>query len=190
MNGHPPTQLQDTNHDQDSLNAPNLAKFTDDWSYATKELLDSLPQVWTWGLLYFLVVFVSIILPWSMLYKVDETGTARGRLEPKGKTVRLDTAVAGTVDEIKVKEGEKVEAGQKLVIFKSGLVRTELQQVNDKLKGQLSRRSQLELLKNKLVVVLTTQQQQNQAQALEKPAQIDQVRQTIIDLSNSYNLQK
>ncbi|EGJ33491.1 MULTISPECIES: hypothetical protein [Moorena] len=40
------------------------------------------------------------------------------------------------------------------------------------------------------MVVLTTQQQQNQAQALEKPAQIDQVRQTIIDLSNSYNLQK
>ncbi|AOY78900.1 HlyD family efflux transporter periplasmic adaptor subunit [Moorena producens JHB] len=190
LNGHRPTQLQDTNHDQDSLNSANIAKFTDDWSYATKELLDSLPQVWTRGLLYFIVVFVSVILPWSMVYKVDETGTARGRLEPKGKTVRLDAAVAGTVDEIKVKEGEKVEAGQNLVILKSGLVRTELQQVNDKLKGQLSRRSQLELLKNQLVVVLTTQEQQNQAQALEKQAQIDQARQTITDLRNSYNLQK
>ncbi len=49
---------------------------SDDWSDVTQESLDSLPQVWTRGLLYFLVVFVSIVLPWAMLSKVDETGTA------------------------------------------------------------------------------------------------------------------
>ncbi len=47
-----------------------------DWSFATKELLDALPQRWTRGLLYFLIVFVAIALPWGMLSQVDETGSA------------------------------------------------------------------------------------------------------------------
>lgn len=78
----------------------------DDWSDITKEALDSLPQVWTRGLLYFLVIFVSIVLPWAILSKVDETGTGRGRIEPKDKTIKLDAAVSGTVSEIRVKEGD------------------------------------------------------------------------------------
>ncbi|MEQ9234026.1 MAG: hypothetical protein RIG66_07975 [Coleofasciculus sp. E2-BRE-01] len=98
LNGQMPTQRQEA-----ELTASTPAIATDDWSFATKELLDTLPQVWTRGLLYFLVVFVSIVLPWAILFKVDETGTARGRLEPKGKTVQLDAAVAGTVAEIKVR---------------------------------------------------------------------------------------
>jgi hemolysin D len=82
-------------------------------------LLDALPQVWTRGLLYFLLLFVTITLPWAMFSEVDETGTARGRLEPQGKTVKLDTPVAGTVAEIKVKEGEEIKAGQPLLLLES-----------------------------------------------------------------------
>lgn len=163
---------------------------TDDWSDVTKELLDSLPSVWTRGLLYFLVVFVSIVLPWAMLSKVDETGTARGQLEPKGKTVKLDAAVPGTVAQISVKEGDAVKVGQTLLVLESELVKADLQQVQDKLEGQLNRLSQLNSSQNQLVVALTTQQQQNQAQQLEKQAQIDQAQQTINTLKNSYNLQK
>jgi hemolysin D len=163
---------------------------SNDWSDVTQETLDSLPHIWTRGLLYFLVVFVSIVLPWAMLSKVDETGNARGRLEPKGKTVRLDAAVAGTVAQISVKEGDAVKAGQTLLILESQLVNADLRQVQDKLEGQLNRLSQLNSSQNQLVVALTTQQQQNQAQELEKQAQIDQARQNLNALSNSYDLQK
>ncbi|MBW4628121.1 MAG: HlyD family secretion protein [Brasilonema octagenarum HA4186-MV1] len=163
---------------------------TDDWSDLTKGSLDSFPKVWTRGLLYFLVIFVSIILPWAMLFKVDETGMARGRLEPKGKTVRLDAAVPGTVAEIRVKEGELVKNGQTLLILESELVKAELRQVKDKLEGQSNRLSQLNLLKNQLVVALTTQAQQNQAQELEKQAQVDQARQNLNTIRNSSDLKK
>lgn len=163
---------------------------SDDWSDVTQETLDSLPHIWTRGLLYFLVVFVSIVLPWAMLSKVDETGTARGRLEPKGKTVKLDAAVPGTVAQISVKEGDAVKAGQTLLVLESQLVNADLRQVQDKLEGQLNRLSQLNSSQNQLVVALTTQQQQNQAQELEKQAQIDQARQNLNALSNSYDLQK
>jgi hemolysin D len=169
------------------INEPNE---TDDWSDVTQELLDSLPRVWTRGLLYLLFIFVSILLPWMMLFQVDETGTARGRLEPQGKTVRLDTIVAGTVSEVLVKEGDTVKAGQSLLVLDSKLIDADLQQMQEKLNGQLKQLSQLKLLQNQFLLALSTQQQQNKAQELEKQVQIDQTRQNIQALINSSTFQK
>jgi PPIC-type PPIASE domain len=106
LNGRTTNELEEI---KSNLNSNSLTPVisTDDWSDATKELLDSLPRVWTRGMLYFLVTFVSIVLPWAMLSKVDETGSARGRLEPFGATQRLDAPVAGTVTAVRVKEGEE-----------------------------------------------------------------------------------
>jgi HlyD family secretion protein len=190
LTGKVSNQLYEDEYRQTVLTSEAETRITDDWSDASKEFLDNLPQVWTRGLLYFLVVFVSIVLPWAMLSKVDETGTAKGRLEPKGNTVRLDAAVAGTVAEIRVKEGDVVKAGQILLLMESDLVNTELHQAQDKLQGQLNQLSQLNLLKNQLLLTLATQRQQNQAQELAKQTQIDQARQTINALMNSYSLQK
>lgn len=162
----------------------------DDWSDHTKDLLDSLPQVWTRGMLYFLLSFVSIALPWAMLSKVDETGTARGKLEPKGQTFKLDSVVPGTVISIPVKEGDLVKPGEPVLILDAELVQAELRQTKDKLEGQFNRRSQLNILKNQLVVSLATQRQQNQAQELEKQAQIEQAQQNLTALKNSYGVQQ
>lgn len=173
-----------------SLQVPVQVKSHAHWSFATQELLDALPQVWTRGLLYFLVIFVAIILPWAMLSKVDETGTARGKIEPEGKTMRLDSPVSGTVREILIQEGQEVKDGQPLLLLDSDLVRAELAQVKERLEGQLNRRSQLTTLQNQLVVTFSTQQQQNQSQQLEKQSQIDQARQQLIALTNNWELQK
>ena len=64
-----------------------------DLFYGTEELLDALPKVWTRSMLYLLVSFAVIILPWAMLTKVDETGNAIGRIEPKGATQKLDSEI-------------------------------------------------------------------------------------------------
>ncbi|MGK7948633.1 MAG: HlyD family efflux transporter periplasmic adaptor subunit [Xenococcaceae cyanobacterium] len=147
-----------------------------DWSLATEELIDSLPRVWTRGLLYFLIIFAQILLPWALLAKVDETGSARGRLEPVGDTIELDAGVTGEVASIEVEEGQSVVKGQTLLKLDSELVKTEIQQAEQKLEGQKNRLAQLELLKNQLLLSINTQQQHNQAQELEKQSQIDQAR--------------
>jgi len=152
---------------------------SDEWSSSTKELIDTLPRVWTRGLLYFLIVFAAIALPWATLSKVDETGNARGRLEPQGKTLKLDAPVAGTVAAVTVKEGQTVRKGQLLLELDSDIVRTELQQAQAKLEGQLNRATQLELLKNQLEIAVRTQQQQSQAQDAEQLAQFNQIRQRL-----------
>jgi HlyD family secretion protein len=190
LNGFVPSPVHEEKLHEQLTTSPKPTTSNDDWSHVTKELLDSLPQAWTQGLLYFLVVFISIVLPWAILSQVDETGTARGRLEPEGKTVRLDAAVAGTVEKILVKEGDTVKAGQTLLLLESDLVNTELQQVQTKLDGQLNQLSQLNLLKNQLVLALTVQRQQNQAQALEKQSQIAQEKQNLNTIINSFNFQE
>jgi HlyD family secretion protein len=169
---------------------PDLQASTEDWSYATKELIDTLPKVWSRGLLYFLVIFVSIILPWAMLAKVDETGVAQGRLEPKGKTIRLDAPVSGTIASINIKEGDEVKADQNLVEFETTLVKADIQQQKTKLEGQESRLNQLKILQNQLQVVLQTQKQQNISQELEKMAQVNQAQQNLTSLQKTYELQK
>ncbi|MGB7444055.1 MAG: biotin/lipoyl-binding protein [Coleofasciculaceae cyanobacterium] len=197
LNSHVPKQAQITEVKEEKLAEPisptqvnNQQPTSDDWSDATKELLDALPQVWTRGLLYFLVVFLGIILPWAILSKVDETGIAQGRLEPNGKTFKLDAAVTGTIAKLNVKAGEKVEAGQSLVELESELVSNDIQQVKEKLAGQKDRLHQLNLIKSQLEIALSTQQQQNQAQELEKQSQVEQVRQQVVSLQNSYRLQQ
>lgn len=160
------------------------------WSFATKEVLDTLPKPWTRGILYLLISFILIVLPWSMLSKVDETGSARGKLEPKGDTVKLDSAVTGTVEKIHVFEGQVIEKGQSILTLDSRLIETEIQQAEDKLEGQNNRLSQLNLVKNQLNLSLLAQQQQNQAQDREKQSQIAQAQENLEALKNSANLPK
>lgn len=194
--------LPDFNSEHSNKNIPNqnlnlpsndgLATSGDDWSGATQELLDTLPRAWTRGLLYFLVAFVAIILPWVMLYKIDETGTARGRLELKGDTVKREADIPGAIAVIavNVKEGDNVKAGQVLMELDSKSVRDELQQQGTKLEGQQNRLGQLNILKNQLILALNSQQQQNKAQELEKITQVEQAWQNLDSVNASYKLQK
>ncbi len=158
--------------------------------YGTEELLDGLPRRWTRSMLYFLVGFTAIALPWAMFSQVDETGSARGRLEPKEAIRRLDAAVAGTVVAVGAKEGETVKTGQLLVEIESDVLQTELQQAKNKLEGQLNRLTQLELVKNQMMLAVQAQEQQNQAQALAKIAQVNQAKQNLNAKRQSFNLQK
>ncbi|MEY3400811.1 MAG: hypothetical protein RLZZ86_414 [Cyanobacteriota bacterium] len=162
---------------------------TQDWFYGTEELLDALPKVWTRSMLYLLVSFAAIILPWMMLTKVDETGNAIGRIEPKGATQKLDSAVTGTIVSVNVKEGEIVKAGQVLVKMESEVMETEIQQIKAKLEGLKNRKGQIEILKNQVLMAINIQRQQNQSQSLEKMAQVDQARQTFATKKSAYTFQ-
>lgn len=149
----------------------------DDWSSLTQEIVDTMPRVWTRSLLYLLALFAVTVLPWTMFSRVDEVGSATGKLEPKGKVVRLDASVTGTVQQVRVKEGETLKAGQPLIKLESELTVSELQQAQAELEGQRNRLSQLEFMKNQLLeVTVRAQQEQGRADAASLLAQIDQTR--------------
>ncbi|MBK1988573.1 HlyD family efflux transporter periplasmic adaptor subunit [Sphaerospermopsis aphanizomenoides BCCUSP55] len=161
-----------------------------DWFYGTEELLDALPKAWTRSMLYLLISFTVVALPWAMFTKVDETGNAIGRIEPKGATQKLDSVVTGSVIAVNVKEGQTVKSGQVLMEIESDVLRTELQQTQAKLEGLVNRQGQLELLKNQVLLAINIQEQQNQSQRLEKLAQLNQARQNADAKQSAYNLQR
>jgi hemolysin D len=153
----------------------------EDWSDTAKEAMEALPQLWTRGLLYFLVIFASIVLPWAMLSQVDETGAGRGRIETKGSSNRMEAATSGAVIAVRVQEGQSVKQGQILLELESDAVRAELQQAKTKLEGQMNRFSQFAIAKNQVTIAIATQQQQNKAQSVEKLAQAEQAQQSLSD---------
>ncbi len=167
-----------------------IEKEANDWFYGTEELLDALPRLWTRSMLYFLIVFTSILLPWSMLTKIDETGSARGRLEPKGSTHQLGIPVPGTVRAVNVQEGAMVTAGQVLLELDSDVLEKELQQRQTQLQALSDRQAQLKLLKNQLMLAINIQEQQNQAQELEKMSQVNQAQQNLDARQSASHLQR
>jgi hemolysin D len=186
-----------TSTDDEQLSTPpnvvkenNNVAVAKDWFYGTEELLDALPRLWTRSLLYLLIGFSAIALPWAMLSQVDETGTARGRIEPLGATQRLDSQVTASITAVRVKEGEQVRAGQLLVELQSDVLQTDLKQAQAKLDGLINRHSQLELIKNQLLLAIRVQEQQNKSQESEKIAQVNQAKQNLDAKQSTYNLQK
>ena len=160
------------------------------WSGSTQELLNTLPRVWSRGLVYLLIGFIAVGLPWTILARIDETGTARGKIEPKGKTFQLDTAVSGQVAKVYAKEGQEVQAGEKLLTIESEAVASQLKQEQEKLKGQSNQLKELESIENQFLQSLDAQKRQNQAQTLEKQAQLEQARQNTESLTATYGSQK
>jgi HlyD family secretion protein len=163
-----------------SLRQPSASESIErGWSSLTQELINTLPRVWTRGLFYLSILFIAVILPWSMLAKVDETGNAPGKIEPQGKALEVDAPVAGTVAELGVKEGQTVKAGQILLEFEPELSRAELQQAQARLEGQLNREAQLIAIHHQLEMAARTQLSQNQAQESEQLAQLSQIQQQL-----------
>lgn len=161
-----------------------------DWSISAKELVDTMPLPWTRGVLYCLVAFISISIPWACFYRMDEIGTARGRLEFKGNTIKREADIEGSVAVIKVyvKRGDPVKAGQTILELDSKNVREQIYQNQLKVDGAQQRLDRLLLMKNQMGLGTTAQQQQNQAQLLEKQSQIAQAQQNITTLeSNARN---
>jgi hemolysin D len=182
------SSFSDTNIDPDTDTTDDAA----DWSNLTQEALNSLPQAWTRGLLYLLAVFTAIILPWSMMFKVDEVGSARGRLEPKGKTYRIDAPVSGTVSNIRVKEGQTVEAGDSLLELNKDLILADLRQLETKREGEQTRLTQLESVRAQLQVALQAQRSQAQSSLAQQSTQImqieDQIRANQAAIASSHAL--
>ncbi len=158
-----------------------------DWSNSAKELVDMMPLPWTRGLLYSLVVFIGITIPWACFYKIDEIGTSRGRLEAKGNTIKRESDLESSVAVIKVyvKKGDVVKAGQTIMELDAKNVREQLYQNQLKLDGSQQRLDRLLLMKNQMGLGTNAQQQQNQAQLLEKQSQIAQAQQSITTLESS-----
>ena len=73
---------------------------------------EPLPRA-TWAL-YLLCAVVAAAITWSALAKVDEITRSDGRIVPDGREQVIASLDAGILRELKVREGQEVQAGQDL----------------------------------------------------------------------------
>ena len=73
---------------------------------------EPLPRA-TWAL-YLLCIVVTAAITWSALARVDEITRSDGRVVPDGREQVIASLDAGILRELKVREGQEVQAGQEL----------------------------------------------------------------------------
>ena len=75
---------------------------------------DRPPRSWLMVILL-ICAFLAIALTWASFAELDELSRAQGKVIPSGKTQIIQSAEPGVVNDILVREGEQVKAGQLLV---------------------------------------------------------------------------
>lgn len=91
---------------------------------------EPLPRA-TWAL-YLLCAVVTVAITWSALAKVDEITRSDGRIVPDGREQVIASLDAGILRELKVREGQEVQAGEELATLDP--TRVEAQQAESQVK--------------------------------------------------------
>lgn len=96
------------------------------------------PPVTARRLIFALAGLLLLVFIWAGLTQVEEVARAPGAIAPDGDVVAVQHLEGGLVEDILVRDGERVEAGQVLVRLSPAPVQSELDQL-------VARRDQLQL---------------------------------------------
>lgn len=91
---------------------------------------EPLPRA-TWAL-YLLCAVITVAITWAAVAKVDEITRSDGRIVPDGREQVIASLDAGILRELKVREGQEVQAGEELAILDP--TRVEAQQAEGQVK--------------------------------------------------------
>ena len=103
------------------------------WSTSLQTLLDQPPATLPRKLVLGGVIFCLAFTAWANFGTIDEVGHAQGRLVPQGDVYKIHPVVLGKVDNIAVKEGEVVQAGQVVVELDRDIAANEVQRLQQEL---------------------------------------------------------
>ncbi|HEY0685289.1 MAG TPA: HlyD family type I secretion periplasmic adaptor subunit [Steroidobacter sp.] len=84
---------------------------------AVMEVLETPPNPLGRAILWCLLAFVAIAVLWASLGHIDIVATAQGKVIPRGRVKVIQAADAGVVREIRVIDGQKVNAGETLIVL-------------------------------------------------------------------------
>jgi hemolysin D len=137
-------QDREPNDDRQSADAPKVAKrqiqplrrerqveqpqtdrFEEETSFGQSVMYQQSPK-WSRAIVWTLVAVTTGTVAWAALAKTDEAVSATGKLEPMGKVKEVQVPVGGVVQQVFVKDGDKVVTGQKLLRLESTIPQSQL----------------------------------------------------------------
>lgn len=147
-----------------SLNQPYIQNFVYknndiiDWSASLQSLLDQPPAEMPRRIIFGGLVFLLAFFSWAWLGKIEDIGTAKGKLVPKGETYKVESVAIGKVSRIAVKEGETVTAGQVIAELDTSLDKKEVRRLEQMLSDYQQELKQKQSLLNKVYLEAQTHQ--------------------------------
>jgi hemolysin D len=108
---------------------------TNDWSLSVDTLLEKPPAAFPLRLLVGGIIFSIAFAAWAWFGRIEQVGTARGKLVPEGQAYQVQPVELGKVIEIAVREGQEVQAGQVLVEIDTELASKEVERLEQILKA-------------------------------------------------------
>ena len=83
--------------------------------------------IWSRTIIWTLMSVTTAALIWSALAKIEQVVGAQGQLKPQGKVQEVQAPVNGVVQEVKVKDGDRVNKGDVLVLMDSSASKVQLE---------------------------------------------------------------
>lgn len=85
-------------------------------------------------MLWTIIMFMGLALAWSIVGRLDVVAVAEGRIIPDGRVKTVQAADQGVVRAIRVRDGQRVEAGELLVELDSTVSKAEVEQAHQALR--------------------------------------------------------
>lgn len=82
--------------------------------------------VWSRGVIWTIMAVSVAALVWAAVAPMEQVVQATGQLKPQGKVKEIQAPINGVVKEVLIKDGDKVEKGDILVIFDTDASKAEL----------------------------------------------------------------
>ena len=100
----------------------------------SREILESRPHPFVPLFISIIVALIIVALVWSYFGKLDVVAKANGIVRPNEKIHTIQIPIPGKVEEVHIKEGQRVEIGDTLFSIEKEEVLKELENRNDELK--------------------------------------------------------
>lgn len=98
-------------------------------------------NIWSRAILWGIVGFASIGVLWASIARIEEAVPATGQLQPQEQVQPVQAPVGGVVEEIYVRDGQRVQKGDLLVRFDPTAAQAEQQSLQE-IKTSLERQNQ------------------------------------------------
>ncbi|NJL51944.1 MAG: HlyD family efflux transporter periplasmic adaptor subunit [Hydrococcus sp. SU_1_0] len=128
------------------------------WSPAMQSLLEEPPSNLPLQLIAGGMVFCLAFFTWAWFGEIDQIGKAQGKLVPKGETYKIESLESAKVNNIAVKEGQKVKAGQLIASLDSERETKEVERLEEILSSsEIDLNQKLNLLEQAKLEIQTQQ---------------------------------
>lgn len=86
---------------------------------AALEIQAAPPAKWSRGMLWAIMLLLTMLTFWACWAEIDIIATAQGKIVPSGQVKIIQPLETGVVKNIFVKEGQQVKAGEPLIALDS-----------------------------------------------------------------------